>query len=297
VRSSSLEKHSPLIMTAPMLLIIGLNIFFLVYVVSISLTKSTLAHPFNTWVGLNNYINAFSDEVFGSSIRNMLFFAIVATTLETVIGYVFALALHNQLRAQKYIRTLALLPMFTPPIAVAMIWKLIYDPSAAGLFNYYLVRLGLTNTPPAYLGNPNTAMASLILTDVWQWMPFCFLLILAALQSLPYEPYEAAAVDGASSWQVFRRLTFPLSLPSVIITFLFRLLIALKVFDLVFMLTYGGPGDTTNVASFYIYKVGFVTFRTGYAAALSVLILLLVSVLATGLTTGRSLFMSRRKGK
>jgi multiple sugar transport system permease protein len=131
--------------------------------------------------------------------------------------------------------------------------------------------------------------------DIWQWTPFCFLLCLAAFQSLPHDPYEAAAVDGASGWQVFRRLTMPLVFPAVIIVFLFRLLMALKVFDLVFMLTYGGPGTTTQVASFYIYKVAFTTFKTGYAASLTVLTMLLIAAIATVLTLGRTYYMNRTK--
>jgi multiple sugar transport system permease protein len=136
-------------------------------------------------------------------------------------------------------------------------------------------------------------MPAIMLTDVWQWTPFTFILCLAALQSLPMEPYEAAAVDGASGWQVFRRITLPLVAPAVIIAFLFRLLIAIKVFDLVFILTYGGPGSATQVASFYIYKIGFTMFKTGYAAALTMLFFLLVSVISTVVTTGRDLVLKR----
>jgi multiple sugar transport system permease protein len=133
-----------------------------------------------------------------------------------------------------------------------------------------------------------------MVADIWQWTPFCFILSLAALQSLPTEPYEAAAVDGASTWQVFRRLTLPMVTPSIIVIFLFRFLIALKVFDLVFILTYGGPGSETEVVSFYIYKIGFTQFRSGYAATLSILVLILVSVIAMFMTVGRDLILKRQ---
>jgi multiple sugar transport system permease protein len=161
--------------------------------------------------------------------------------------------------------------------------------------NHYLLKWGIINQPIGFMGHPMWALPGVMAADIWQWTPFCFLLCLAAFQSLPYEPYEAAAVDGASGWQVFRRLTLPLVLPSVLITFLFRLLIALKVFDLVFMLTYGGPGTSTQVASFYIYKIAFTTFKTGYGAAMTVLIFLLISVIATVLTLGRQIYMNRGK--
>ncbi len=291
---SSIDRHTPFLMTLPMLVIIAVFLFFLVYVLGLSVTNSTLAKPFNGFVGFANYAKAFGDDVFGNSIVTMLTFAFGVTIIETLLGFGFAVALQNELRAGKYLRTLALLPLFTPPVAVGMVWKLIYDPGS-GLLNYYLQKLHFISDPIAYLGSERLAMPSLMAADIWQWTPFCFLLILAALQSLPYDPYEAAAVDGATSWQIFRRLTLPMVLPSVVITFLFRLLIALKVFDLVFMLTYGGPGDSTNVASFYIYKIGFTIFKTGYAAALTVLVFLLVSVIATALTLGRQAFMNRSK--
>jgi multiple sugar transport system permease protein len=277
-----------------MIVIIAAFLFFLVYVLGLSVTNSTLAKPFNDFIGFANYTKAFKDEVFGKSIYYMLFFAFVVTAIETLLGFVFALALHSEIRAGRYLRTLALLPLFTPPVAVGMLWKLVYDPGS-GFLNHYLMQWGITDKPIGFLGNQIFAMPSIMAADIWQWTPFCFLLCLAAFQSLPFEPYEAAAVDGATGWQIFRRLTLPLVLPSVIVTFLFRLLIALKVFDLVFMLTYGGPGTATQVASFYIYKIAFTTFKTGYGAAMTVLVFLLISVIATGLTLGRQFYMNRRK--
>ncbi|MEW5958473.1 MAG: sugar ABC transporter permease, partial [Chloroflexota bacterium] len=142
--------------------------------------------------------------------------------------------------------------------------------------------------------SPTLAMPAIMLADIWQWTPFCFILSLAALQSLPTEPYEAAAVDGASTWQVFRRLTLPMITPSIIVIFLFRFLIALKVFDLIFILTYGGPGSVTQVVSFYIYKIGFTQFKSGYAATLSILVLILVSIIATFMTVGRDMILKKQ---
>jgi len=277
-----------------MLVIIVVFLGFLVFVVGLSLTDSTLAKPFRNFIGFENYQSAFSDEIFGDSIVNMLVFAFGVTAIETLLGFVFALALYTEVRAGKYLRTLALLPLFTPPVAVGMIWKLIYDPGS-GFLNHYMTKLHIIAAPIAYLGEQKFAMPGLMAADIWQWTPFCFLLCLAAFQSLPFDPYEAAAVDGASNWQIFRRLTLPMVAPSIVITFLFRLLIALKVFDLVFMLTYGGPGASTQVASFFIYKIGFTVFKTGYAAACTVLVFLLISIIATGLTLGRQAYMNRSK--
>jgi multiple sugar transport system permease protein len=288
--SEFLERRSPLLMTLPILIILFILTLFLFYVIGLSLTDSTLAKPFHDFVGLANFERALSDETFFTSIVNTLVFAFGVTTIETLLGFILALALHHEWRAGRFLRTLALLPLFTPPVAVAMVWRLIYDP-VSGFLNHYLLQFGLIERSIAFLGRPRLAMPAIMAADVWQWTPFCFILCLAALQSLPSEPYEAAAVDGASSWQVFQRITLPLVTPAVIVTFLFRLLIALKVFDLVFILTYGGPGSATQVVSFYIYKIGFTMFKTGYAAALTILVLVLLAVISTVLTTGRELLM------
>jgi multiple sugar transport system permease protein len=275
-----------------LIVLVFFSLIPLFYVIGLSLTDSTLARPFQDFIWFENYKRALTDEVFGSSIVNTLIFAFGVTTIETLLGFILALALHGQERGGGFLRTLALLPLFTPPVAVAMVWRLIYDP-VSGLVNHYLLQWDLIERSVAFLGRSNLAMPAIMVADVWQWTPFTFLLCLAALRSLPTEPYEAAAVDGASGWQVFRRITLPLVTPSVIVTFLFRLLIALKVFDLVFILTYGGPGSATQVVSFYIYKIGFTMFKSGYAAALSILVLLLVSVIATVMTTSRDLLLKR----
>ncbi len=288
-----IERRSPFLMAVPTLIVL---VFFalipLAYVIGLSLTDSTLARPFKDFVWLENYKRAIQDQTFGTAIVNTLVFAFGVTIVETALGFILALGLHKEQRAGSFLRTLALLPLFTPPVAVAMVWRLIYDPNS-GLINHYLVKWGLVERVVAFLGSPSLALPSIMLADVWQWTPFCFLLALAALNSLPREPYEAADVDGASTLQVFWRLTFPAVVPSLIIIFLFRFLIALKVFDLVFILTYGGPGSATQVVSFYIYKIGFTMFKSGYAATLSFLVLILVSMIATVLTVGRELIMKK----
>lgn len=290
---AKIDRYSPLLMAVPTFIVL---IFFavipLVYVVGLSLTESTLARPFADFVWFEQYKSAIEDEVLGRSIVNTLIFAFGVTTLEVVLGFILAMALRGVRRGSGVFLTLALLPLFTPPIAVAMVWRLIYDPNQ-GLINHYLLQAGIVDRAIAFLGNSELALPSIMVADIWQWTPFTFLLSYAALKSLPREPYEAAAVDGASNLQVFRRLTLPLVMPSLIVVFLFKFLIALKVFDLVFILTYGGPGSATNVVSFYIYKVGFTLFKTGYGAALSIIVLVLVSLIAMVLTFGRDWVISR----
>lgn len=287
------EKYAPKLMVLPTFIILLIvSLVPLIYVLGISFTGSTIAKPFTDFIWFENYKKAFTDEIFGHSLINTLVFAFVVTTIQTFFGFILAFAMLREQVLRGVLRTLALLPLFTPPVAIAMIWRLIYDPNQ-GLLNHYLIKWGLSTSPIAFLGDKNLAFPAIMLADIWQWTPFCFLLCLAALQSLPREPYEAAMVDGASAWYVFKRLTLPMVAPQIIVIFLFRLLIALKVFDLIYMLTFGGPGNVTQVASFYIYRVSFKQFSTGYGAALSILVLILISVLATMLTKGREWLLKK----
>lgn len=264
----------------------------LIYVLGISFTNSTISKPFNEFALFDNYRRAFGDEVLGTSLKNTLLFAFVVTTIETFLGFLLAYIMRFEKKLGAFFRTLVLLPLFTPPVAIAMIWRLIYDPNQ-GMLNYYLLKFGITSEPIAFLGKTSLALPSIMLADIWQWTPFCFLLCMSALQALPKEPFEAADVDGASGSYIFRRLTLPLVAPNILVVFLFRFLISMKVFDLIYMLTFGGPGNSTQVASFYIYRVAFKQFQTGYGGALSILVLLLISVLAMALTKGRELILKR----
>ncbi|NPV75738.1 MAG: sugar ABC transporter permease [Anaerolineae bacterium] len=291
--NATLEKYTPKLMVLPtFLILLIISLVPLIYVLGISFTNSTIAKPFNDFIWFENYKKAFTDEVFGTSLVNTLIFAFTVTTIQTFFGFILAFAMQRERKLSGVLRTLALLPLFTPPVAIAMIWRLIYDPNQ-GMLNYYLTKWGLTSGVIPFLGDKSLAFPSIMLADIWQWTPFCFLLCMAALQSLPRDPYEAAMVDGASGWYVFKRLTLPMVAPQIIVIFLFRLLIALKVFDLIYMLTFGGPGNSTQVASFYLYRVSFKQFQTGYGGALSILVLILISVLATLLTKGREAILKR----
>jgi len=256
------------------------SLYPLIYSLALSLSDSQLARPFRAFVAFKNYSDAIADALFRGSIGLTLIYAFGVTAIETVIGFGLALLLNLESGASRFARTLGLLPFITPPVAIAAIWRLIYDPSS-GLLNHYLVRAGILEQNVAFLGIPGLAMVSVMLVDIWQWTPFVFLLSLAVLASLPHEPYEAAAVDGASPWQQFIHITLPLCLPGILIIAILRLIGAMKVFDLVFMLTFGGPGSSTQVSSFYIYKVAFQQFKTGYASAMTVILIIVLTILVT----------------
>jgi len=288
-----IERSMPKLMVLPtFIILLVISLVPLIYILGISMTNSTISKPFTDFIWFENYKQAFRDEVLGTSLQNTLLFAFVVTSIETFLGFLLAYIMRFEKKLGQFFRTLVLLPLFTPPVAIAMIWRLIYDPNQ-GMLNYYLQQWGISTSPIAFLGQTKLALPSIMLADIWQWTPFCFLLCMSALQALPKEPFEAAGVDGASESYIFRRLTLPMVAPNVMVIFLFRFLISMKVFDLVYMLTFGGPGNSTQVASFYIYRVAFKQFQTGYGGALSILVLILISVLATLLTKGRELVLKR----
>jgi multiple sugar transport system permease protein len=256
------------------------SLYPLLYSLALSVSDSQLARPFRAFIAFKNYSDAIADTLFRSSIELTFIYAFGVTLIETAIGFGLALLLNQESSASRFARTLGLLPFITPPVAIAAIWRLIYDPSS-GLLNHYLVGSGILDQNVAFLGVPGLALASIMLVDIWQWTPFVFLLSLAVLAGLPHEPYEAAAVDGANPWQQFVHITLPLCLPGILIIAILRLIGAMKVFDLVFMLTFGGPGSSTQVSSFYIYKVAFQQFKTGYASAMTIILIVVLTILVT----------------
>ncbi|MBI3454352.1 MAG: sugar ABC transporter permease [Candidatus Rokubacteria bacterium] len=179
-------------------------------------------------------------------------------------------------RGRLLYRAVFILPILIPGIVIGAIWKLMYHLDF-GLINQTLGLLGLA--PQNWLGDKRLALVSVIVVDVWHWTPFCFLLLLAGLESLPRDVYEAAHVDGATGWQELRHVTLPLMLPTLGVTLLFRLIAAVRVFDEVYLLTSGGPGTATEVISFTIYRRFFTESREGFGAAMSVVTIFALSLL------------------
>jgi multiple sugar transport system permease protein len=230
------------------------------------------------FVGLANFTRMLGDGELLISFRNTLVLTVSAVTIEFVLGLGLALLFEKYVRRLSFLKTLLMMPMMLPTITVAITWKLIYQPQF-GVLNELMFWLGLP--PQAWAGDVNLAMLSIIAVDVWQWTPFMFLLMLAGLASLPIEPYEAAQVDGASAWRQFWDLTLPFLKPVIAIALLLRTMDALRLFDIVFVLTAGGPANATVTASYYIYKVGRRFLDIGYAAAISLFVLAVTIGLST----------------
>lgn len=273
------RELTPRLLVLPMVL--GLAVFALypfVYLIALSISESLLGQTFQQWVGLDNFRTAFRDDVFTGSLVRSILFAFPVSLIELVLGVGIALLLQGAVRGGHIIRTLILLPLMTPPIIVATAWKLIYNPTG-GLLNGILQDLGITTAPVSFLGTSPWAFISIGVADAWQWTPFIVLLAFAALQALPEETHQAALVDGASSWRAFWSIAFPMVLPALAAIMLIRVIIAFKVFDLVYSLTFGGPGFDTNLATFQIFRTAFRQFDVGYGAAQTLIFAVMVGVL------------------
>jgi multiple sugar transport system permease protein len=233
------------------------------------------------FVGLQNYRNLLHDANFHSSLGTTLIFTVVATAFEFVLGLGLALLLKEEFSFQGVIRSSLIVPMAIAPVVVGIIWRLLYG-ADVGLFSFAVQ--ALTGKSISVLSSTTLALPALILVDIWEWTPFMFLILLAGIQSLPQEPFEAARVDGASSWNIFSHLTLPMLKPVIVVSLLIRALDAFTVFDQVFVLTQGGPGTATEVATLMIYKTAFRFSQFGYGAAMAIGLLVLVMSLSAALT-------------
>jgi len=251
--------------------------------------KWVQALPHWTYVGARNFQALPQDQLFRDGIANTLVFAVAAVLAQMVLGFVLALASSKVARGRYVYRTIFVLPILVPGIVIGAIWKLMYNYDF-GVINQLTGLLGMA--PRDWVGHKATALFSVIVVDCWHWTPFCFLLLLAGLESQPEDVYEAAKVDGAGPWSELLYITFPLMLPTIVVTLIFRLIVAFKVFDEVFLLTGGGPGTATEVISFTIYRRFFTEDRVGHGSAISIITLFVISMLIV-----LALGAARRRGR
>ncbi len=227
--------------------------------------------------GLDNYVRMVFDGRFWQSLGNTTLFTAVSVFLELVLGMGIALVLNQSFRGRGVVRTIAILPWALPTALIALGWAWIFN-DQYGVWNDILRRLGLIDTGINWLGEPTLAMLAVIAADVWKTTPFISILLLASLQSIPSDLYEAHAIDGANPWQSFRRITLPLLMPQILIALLFRVAQAFGAFDLVAVMTGGGPAGATEMVSLYVYATVMRYLDFGYGAALVVVTFLLLVV-------------------
>ena len=257
------------------LAVVGVPVVYSLYL-SFHQWKLTTFQRGVPFVGLDNYVRALSDDGFWHSLQLTVGLLIAALSIEVVLGIGLAVLLDQAFRGQRTVLILLLLPMFVTNVAIGLIWRILlsYD---FGVLNWLLSLVGLPRV--AWLGDPGLALWSLVIVDVWNTTAFVALLVLAGLAGIPEEPRQAARVDGASSWQVFRHITLPLLRPVIFVAVVWRTIDLFRIFDVVYSLTGGGPYNATETISIYAYNQGFASFNLGFASAVSYLIILAMVVI------------------
>jgi multiple sugar transport system permease protein len=230
------------------------------------------------WVGFDNFITAFTDQYFILALQKTFFLLGVVVSIEFALGMLIAHLLNKKTVRFDYLwMVLILSPMMLPLIASGNLWRMLLD-LRWGAINAAIMFFGMK--PIDFLGNIKWSMFAVIVVDIWQWTPFVVITLLAGMRSVPDEPLEAALVDGASGWQMFRHVTLPLMRNQILIVLLIRGMDVFKTFDIVYALTFGGPGQSTTVATFYIYRQAFTQFKLGYGAALSWIVFVIVYLIS-----------------
>lgn len=277
-RIESRDRRFGWLMTAPglaaLMLVVAFPLFFTVFTSGFEYTL--IDRSYDNFVGLENYRTAIAEDYFGESLWVTLKFVVAVVALEFLVGFLVALMLNAVTRFKDIYYLILLMPLLINPVVVALIWRMLLHPEL-GIVNYLLGLIGIAKVN--WLGDAVIAFWTVVGTDIWHQVSFMIVLLLAGLASLPKEPYEAARMDGATNLQSFIHITLPLMRPVIVVTLLIRMIFAVKTFDLVYIMTRGGPGTVTDFISYFIYRSAFFGLDIGQASAISVLLLIVVLAL------------------
>jgi len=270
------EHHPVLVFTFPAAVVVFvLMVFPVFYTLHMSLHSwfaSSLTPP--EFIGLQNFKRAFTqDERFRNAIWLTIYFTVLATALQLVLGVSLALLLNRSFRGKGFFRSIFLMPMVATPVSIALVWMMMYNPTL-GVMNYLVGLVGLG--PYKWVSDVRFVIPALAVVDTWEWTPLITLITLAGLATLPLEPYESALIDGATPAQMFWRITLPLLRPTIVVALLFRSIDCLKTFDIIYVMTAGGPGFASETLNVYTFQVGLFYFHIGYASSLLVILFALV---------------------
>ncbi|ESY90392.1 sugar ABC transporter permease [Mesorhizobium sp. LNHC229A00] len=256
------------------------TIYPMVYALWLSFRNYDLSKPFipRIFVGLTNYFEILTSQAFFHALLTTFKLMAMTLSVQLVLGVGIALLVTQKLPGMAVVRTLLLIPMMISPVIVGLVWLFLYFPEL-GYLNYFIGLVGLGPIP--WITSTRWALTAIAIADIWQWTPFIMMGTAAALQSLSPEPYEAARIDGNSRWDVFRYVTLPQLKPVLISLLFLRAIDAFKIYDVIYVLTKGGPGDATEVISLYIYRQSFTFWRMGVGAAASFVSLVIITVLIT----------------
>jgi len=280
IPSARLARLTPYVYIAPAVLVMLAG---LVLPIADALRLSFYDWPMGTdwdsarWAGLEAFGEMLRSPQVWTSMGVTLAFVLIAVSCEMVLGVALALFLEQPVRGMRAFRTVFVLPMMIAPICVGLIWRYMFDANF-GPVNQFMGFLGLA--PQAWLADHRLAFAAMVVTDIWQWTPFVFIMVLAALQGMDHSIVEAARIDGANWWQQIVRVKLPVIKPILIVTLLMRMIDGFRGLEVIYVMTFGGPGQSTELFSLHIYKAAFVSQKLGYSAALSILLLAVVTVLS-----------------
>jgi multiple sugar transport system permease protein len=274
--SRFVDRRQALVFPAPavavLFLLVVLPIAFNLY---LAFTKWTVGLGQPRWIGFDNFVELVTDERVWNGVWVMMLFSGLSLALELGLGLAIAIYFNREFRGSELVQAIYIFPFAATPVAVALIWRIMLNPEI-GVLNYLLRSVGLPGS--LWVSSEHTAVLALVMVDVWKWTPMITLIVLAGLKSLPPEPYEAARIDGANAFQIFRHITLPLIRPVLIAALMLRSLDNLKEFDMIYTITQGGPGTATETLYLYSYQVGFGFFKAGYGSALMVVVFLIVLV-------------------
>jgi multiple sugar transport system permease protein len=278
------RKVFPWLLMAPTLIILfSIGIYPFLYALYIAGHNVVLSKPYmpRYFVGLDQYHAVIQDKDFWQALGTTVWFTVEAVFLEFWLGLGLALLFQRQIRGESVFRLLILIPMILPPLVAALIWRYMFYPGA-GLVSYYVGGItrafGWGDVP--FLSDPHIAFQTLVFVDVWEWTPFMFLMMSAGLASIPRQPYEAAEIDGASAWRVFWTITMPLLRPAILIAVIIRTMDAFRTYELIVIMTRGGPGNATTTLNVYLTKTGLEFFDASKAAAISLLMMMVIILMS-----------------
>jgi multiple sugar transport system permease protein len=272
------------VLMAPTLIVLfAIGVYPFLYALYIASQNVILSKPYipRFFVGLYQYQTVIQDPEFWNALRITLAFTVQAVFIEFWLGLGLALLFQRAIRGASVFRVFILIPMILPPLVAALIWRYMFYPGA-GLVTYYaggITRaLGFGDIP--FLSDPSLAFHTLVFVDIWEWTPFMFLMMTAGLASIPRQPYEAAEIDGASAWRVFWTITMPLLRPAILIAVVIRTMDAFRTYELIVVMTRGGPGNSTTTLNVYLTKTGLEFFDASKAAAISLIMMMIIIVMS-----------------
>jgi multiple sugar transport system permease protein len=278
------QRRDVLLLLVPTIAyLVVFSLFPLLYSLGISFFRWDQLTTSFTFIGLDNFTTIAGDPIFREAVVNTALMTIGGVVIQVALGTALALFFDLHLRGSWLVRGILVLPMLLTPVVVGLMWRIVLNPDW-GIVNWALGEMGLPQ--PLWLADPALALITLTLVDSWQWTPFIMVIVYARLQALPRDVFEASSVDGSNGWQTLTRITLPLLAPAIAFAAIFRGIDAFRSFDIVFGLTYGGPGRYTTTMSFYTWENGFTFTKYGYASALAY-VMVVVAVVAVSVLLRR----------